>query len=87
MEKNKGAIWVRRKKNGEPYLSIKLEDKNYVAFQNSYKNKENQPDYQVYDSKSGNNTSPESIEAPVMRDNPKSSNYTQDEIEEANKAF
>ena len=57
MENNNiGALWVKEGQKGEFYKGhIKLdngEKVNIVIFKNNYKNKENQPDYQILKAKS-----------------------------------
>jgi len=46
-KKSIGGIWIKTAKNGSEYLSIKIGDKNYVAFKNKKKDGSNQPDYYI----------------------------------------
>lgn len=40
------AVWVRKTKNNETYLSIKIGDENFVAFKNKFKGENTlRPDY------------------------------------------
>jgi uncharacterized protein (DUF736 family) len=49
-----GAVWVKKTKNNEQYLSIniKIEDRefNFIAFKNNKKKKEKQPFFYIYPS-------------------------------------
>ncbi len=46
-KKSIGGIWIKTARNGSEYLSIKIGDKNFVAFQNRKKDGSNQPDYYI----------------------------------------
>ena len=55
-----GVLWINTTKEGKYYYTIVLEGKNgkrfkYVAFKNSYKEEDTQPDYIVYYSKQKGN--------------------------------
>jgi hypothetical protein len=50
MEESCGAIWQRTSKSGKIYLSIKIGDKEYIAFLNDKGDNPKRPDYKVYPS-------------------------------------
>lgn len=51
-KKDSGAMWLRKTKTGDDYLSgsieIKGEKIQFVAFLNGQKKSENQPDYRIF---------------------------------------
>lgn len=51
-EKNIGGVWNGISKGGKPYLSISIEidgeKRGFIAFANSFKQNERQPDYHVF---------------------------------------
>jgi len=53
-KKDIGALWLRMAKSGSEYMSgaIEIEGKKYqiVAFKNTYKKTEKQPDYRIFPS-------------------------------------
>jgi len=51
--KNVGAMWMNEGAE-KPHVNIRIGEKEYVAFPNSYKKLDTQPDYWVYDSKKKN---------------------------------
>ena len=42
------GLWINQTKNGETYFSGKSDGIKYVIFKNGFKEKENQPDYNLY---------------------------------------
>jgi len=42
-----GAIWIAETKKGDKYLNLTVEGKKYVAFKNSFKEKDTDPYYRV----------------------------------------
>ena len=44
-----GAMWLKTSKSGNKYLSGIVNDQRIVVFKNTKKDKENQPDYQIYE--------------------------------------
>jgi hypothetical protein len=46
-----GAIWERVSKNGKRYLSIKVGESEYVAFQNDKGDNPKRPDFKIFASK------------------------------------
>lgn len=42
------ALWESTDKNGNPMLTGKMGNARVVVLKNTYKDKENQPDYRVY---------------------------------------
>ena len=43
-----GGLWKSKTKNGDVYLSISLGGQQYVAFKNNFKEKDTDPDYNIY---------------------------------------
>lgn len=54
MNKNMGALWIKTSKNGNKFFSGVVEmdgkKKKIVIFKNNRKEKDNQPDYQIFES-------------------------------------
>ena len=46
-----GALWRKTSANGAVFYSGKIGDKQIVVFKNNFKDKENQPDFRIYESK------------------------------------
>lgn len=79
-EKSVGAIWKRKSKNGNTYLSIQMikkggEKVNLIAFENSYKDEqaEGAPDFNVFVAKPLENSGggkPKSASRPKARPAP-----------------
>ena len=46
-KKSIGGIWIKTARNNSEYLSIKIGEKNYVAFKHKKKDGSNQPDYYI----------------------------------------
>lgn len=44
-----GALWQNKSEKGMQYLNLDLRGEKLVVFPNSYKEKETQPDYIVYE--------------------------------------
>lgn len=83
-----GAIWVRKTKKGDTMLSIKLGDKNYIAFKNNYhKEGDNRPNYNIIESEPYQNSPQEPQNAPQTSETHQTGELPQDDAEEANKAF
>ena len=55
MDNNIGALWLKESKKGNKFMSgvVELggEKYNIVVFKNTYKEKENHPDYRIFESK------------------------------------
>ena len=52
--KDIGALWIQTGKNGEYWtgtIEINGTKQNVVVFKNTYKNKDTQPDFKVYEKK------------------------------------
>ena len=50
-KKKDGAIWAKQMKNGNAYFSISIDGVGkFVAFPNTFKNKDNQPDFNIFKS-------------------------------------
>jgi uncharacterized protein (DUF736 family) len=56
-DKSVGALWKNTSKDGKVYFSGVIGDTKIVVFENSYKEKESQPDYKIYKSKPKNESS------------------------------
>jgi uncharacterized protein (DUF736 family) len=50
MEESCGAIWKRKSAKGNEFLSIKIGDKEYIAFTNDKGDNPKRPDFKVYPS-------------------------------------
>ena len=52
MEKSIGALWLKKAKNGNKYISISLgergQEERFVAFENKFKKTDQHPDFLVY---------------------------------------
>lgn len=46
--KSVGGGWAKESKKGMKYVSLRIEDENYVMFKNTYKKNPGQPDYKIY---------------------------------------
>lgn len=44
-----GALWQNTSAEGKPYFNLDLSGQKFVVFPNGYKEKEQQPDFLVYD--------------------------------------
>jgi|GEM_PF-1515610 len=44
-----GALWQNKSEKGMPYFNLDVMGSKYVLFPNSYKEKETQPDFIVYE--------------------------------------
>lgn len=58
-QKEVGVIWRRTSKKGESYLFIKMNDKEYVAFENRIKETDKHPDMRIYESRAKEETQAE----------------------------
>jgi hypothetical protein len=81
-----GALWSKRDKNNQMYLTGKLGDAQLLVFPNGYKENEKQPDYLCYVAAGKPETRQKSLveevpENPTMQDGPAgSSGYAADAV-------
>jgi hypothetical protein len=47
-KKADGALWLKKDKNGNTFLSFSIGDKKYVAWKNKRKLKPTHPDFEIY---------------------------------------
>jgi hypothetical protein len=47
-KKRDGALWLKKDKNGNTFLSFSIGDQKYVAWKNRRKLKDTHPDFEIY---------------------------------------